>query len=158
MPPEACLDALWHLMGAGVAHCAVMDVAWDELAGARVDAVPAVFDPPPENRLEAMTAHVIGHLVTVLAIPPGQAVDPRQGFFAMGLDSLTSVELRNRLQASLGRPLPATIAFDHPNVEALVACLLGNAEPDPVVEMDDEEALALIEREAARLGLSEAAE
>jgi SAM-dependent methyltransferase len=158
MPPEACLDALWHLMGAGVAHGAVMDVAWEELAGARADAVPAVFDPPPENRPEAMIAHVIGHLAAVLAIPPGQALDPRQGFFAMGLDSLTSLELRNRLQASLGRPLPATITFDHPNVEALVAHLLDKATPDPVEEMDDETAMALIEREAARLGLSEAAE
>ncbi|WP_158929663.1 type I polyketide synthase [Acidisphaera sp. S103] len=156
MPPQACLDALWHLMGAGVAHGAVMDVAWDELAGARVDAV--AFDPSPENRREAMTAHVVGHLAAVLAVPPGQMVDPRQGFFAMGLDSLTSVELRNRLQVSLGRPLPATITFDHPNVEALVAWLLGDGEPDPVEAMDDEEALALIEREAERLGLSEAAE
>jgi len=43
----------------------------------------------------------------------------------MGMDSLTSVELRNLLQAALGRALPSTLAFDFPNVSALVDYLAG---------------------------------
>jgi hypothetical protein len=38
----------------------------------------------------------------------------------MGMDSLMSLELRNRLQVGLRRPLPTTLTLDHPNVEALV--------------------------------------
>jgi acyl carrier protein len=170
MPPEACFEALWRLMGAGVAHAAVMDVDWGALAGARPERAAAEvvgFAPEggsPAARCDALAAHIIGHLREVLAIPPGDAVDRRQGFFAMGLDSLTNVELRNRLQRSLGRALPATVTFDHPNVEALAAHLLGEvpAAPEPASavaeEMTEEEALALIEREAARLGIPDAAE
>jgi acyl carrier protein len=152
-------------MGAGVAHAAVMDVDWAALAGARPSRVaPALAEFAPEGatpaaRRDALAAHIIGHLREVLAIPPGDGVDRRQGFFAMGLDSLTSVELRNRLQRSLGRALPATVTFDHPNVEALAAHLLGEAPAEAAPdEMTEEEALALIEREASRLGIPDAAE
>ncbi len=165
MPPEACFEALWRLMGAGVAHAAVMDVDWGALARARPSrAAPAMAGFTPEGgtpavRHDALAAHIIGHLREVLAIPPDDGVDRRQGFFAMGLDSLTSVELRNRLQRSLGRALPATVTFDHPNVEALAAHLLGEAAAQPAPDaMTEEEALALIEREAARLGIPDAAE
>ena len=39
----------------------------------------------------------------------------------MGMDSLTSVELRNRLQKRLGCALDSTVAFDFPTVQDLTA-------------------------------------
>ena len=48
----------------------------------------------------------------------GSIVDD-QPFSSFGLDSLTSVELRNRLQAAVGRPVPATAAFEWPTTIAL---------------------------------------
>jgi hypothetical protein len=42
----------------------------------------------------------------------------------LGLDSLLAVELRNALATALGRPLPATLLFDHPTVDALTDHLL----------------------------------
>lgn len=50
-------------------------------------------------------------------------VDRHAGFFALGLDSLTALEIKNRLQAKLGLSLPGTLAFDHPTPTALVAHL-----------------------------------
>ena len=50
---------------------------------------------------------------------PALPVDRRRGFFEMGMDSLMVVELRRRLEADLQRPLPTTVAFNYPTVEAL---------------------------------------
>jgi myxalamid-type polyketide synthase MxaB len=38
----------------------------------------------------------------------------------MGMDSLLSLQLRNRLQSELNCPLPATLTMNYPNVNALV--------------------------------------
>ena len=38
----------------------------------------------------------------------------------MGMDSLTAVELKNRVQTSLGCRLPSTVAFECPTIDALV--------------------------------------
>ncbi|NEQ63526.1 MAG: acyl carrier protein [Moorea sp. SIO4A1] len=42
------------------------------------------------------------------------------GFFDLGMDSLTSVELRNKLQISLNCSVPSTLAFDYPKLNKLV--------------------------------------
>lgn len=74
---------------------------------------------PPADRRAELRAYV-GTLVNgVLGRPPTEALDPAQGFFDLGMDSLMSVELRNVLQRSLGVSLPATVAFDNPTVNAL---------------------------------------
>ncbi|GLW72074.1 hypothetical protein Kpho02_43730 [Kitasatospora phosalacinea] len=62
------------------------------------------------------TAAVLGH------DRPG-AVDPEKGFLELGLDSLTALELRNRLEGVTGNRLPATVVFDYPAVSALAARL-----------------------------------
>jgi myxalamid-type polyketide synthase MxaE and MxaD len=84
---------------------------------------------------------------TVLKTAPSR-LDPRKGLGTMGLTSLMAIELRNRLEAALKRPLSATLAWNHPTVEALVAHLAG-AEPaapsavaaveplQPVTELSD---------------------
>ena len=50
-------------------------------------------------------------------------VEPDQLLTELGLDSLMAVELRNLLARSLGVPLPATLLFDHPSLEALARFL-----------------------------------
>ena len=63
----------------------------------------------------------------VLKIAPSR-LDPRKVLGTMGLNSLMAMELRNRLEMALGRPLSATLAWNYPTVEALVVHLAG-AEP-----------------------------
>jgi myxalamid-type polyketide synthase MxaE and MxaD len=41
----------------------------------------------------------------------------------MGLSSLMAIELRNRLETALGRPLSATLAWNYPTIEAIIGYL-----------------------------------
>lgn len=52
-------------------------------------------------------------------------VEGGQGFFDLGMGSLQAVDLIERVQAELGRPLAQTLAFDHPSIDALAAHLGG---------------------------------
>ena len=77
----------------------------------------------PEERVPHLARFLEQQLVRVLGFPAGTRVDPRRGFSDLGVDSLLAVDLRNRLGSALDVSLPATLLFDHPNLEALVAHL-----------------------------------
>jgi len=160
LTPAQGLHALGLVLREGFAHVAVTPVEWPQLlrqlgagspppiwqdlvtqaraattgahpTGTTAQAVDYAALPAAE-RLAQLVALVRRELGTVLALPDGgRSLADDQPFGTVGLDSLTAVELRNRLQAVVGRPLAALAAFEFPTVVALAAQLasyFGDAE------------------------------
>ncbi|MFI6423416.1 SDR family NAD(P)-dependent oxidoreductase, partial [Streptomyces sp. NPDC050842] len=81
----------------------------------------AAVDGPARQRL--LLEFVVGEVAEVLGHARGHRIDAERGFLDLGFDSLTAVELRNRLNSAGGLALPATLVFDHPSPAALAAHL-----------------------------------
>ncbi|MFI0897914.1 SDR family NAD(P)-dependent oxidoreductase [Streptomyces sp. NPDC020983] len=109
-------------------------------AGGGVPADAAVPDgtdngaaPAPGGRARGnggLLRRVEEHVAAVLGFAEGEKPARRRGLFDQGLDSLTAVELRDRLAADFGVELPTTIVFEQPTVEALTAYLAAAAPQD----------------------------
>ncbi|GAA2480555.1 hypothetical protein GCM10010276_16600 [Streptomyces longisporus] len=70
-----------------------------------------------------LTHLVRAHVATALGHASGDEIDLRHTFKEIGFDSLTAVDLRNRLAAGTGLTLPVSLVYDHPTPEALVRSL-----------------------------------
>ncbi|MEE4590041.1 SDR family NAD(P)-dependent oxidoreductase [Streptomyces antimycoticus] len=87
------------------------------------------------ERSQTVLALVRGQVAAVLRHPDASAIDPARTFQEIGFDSLTAVELRNRLGATTGIRLAATAIFDYPTPAALADHVLAEVAPetaDPV--------------------------
>ncbi|MGA5824351.1 SDR family NAD(P)-dependent oxidoreductase, partial [Kitasatospora sp. NPDC094028] len=77
-----------------------------------------------DERRAAVLELVRDRVAVVLGHEGGSVVDPSRAFQDLGFDSLTAVELRNRLRSVTGLQLPATVVFDYPTANALAGFVL----------------------------------
>ena len=105
-----------------------LEVARPDQAGPAVRAAAASIpelprrlkQAPPSDRKKLLQEHVHEQVLRVLGFGDSFRLDPRRGLSDLGVDSLMSIELRNRLQTSMGVALPSTLIYDFPTVATLV--------------------------------------
>jgi myxalamid-type polyketide synthase MxaE and MxaD len=143
IPPRLGVAALGRLLGAGLSQAAVMSFnlrQWREfypaaaalpllaeLAAAQpaADAArpagllrAALEAGPPGQRRSLLEAHLREQIAQVMRLDPAQlAASTPLG--SLGLDSLMGLEIRNRLEASLGLTISAALLWTYPTIAAL---------------------------------------
>jgi acyl carrier protein len=89
---------------------------------------------PVADRAEFLETWVRDKIAATLGVANLDRVPPGAGLFDLGMDSLMAVSLQRQLEQGIGRSLPATLTFNHPNARALaryLASLLGESRTAP---------------------------
>ncbi|MCK6549925.1 acyl carrier protein, partial [Myxococcota bacterium] len=185
LAPEAALAVLEGFVDE--AHAMVLTADWARLLGARgdvnapffegvvapeqrgTDALDRVFlqeltSATPKVRAVMLTDRIRRELAEVLGVDKPERISADTGLFDLGLDSVTALELTERLQSNLGAKLPATFVFEQPTVRAITDHLVAQLAPaTPVIEapanapsaeaaLDDKTEDELLEMLEAELG------
>ncbi|HEV2636978.1 MAG TPA: SDR family NAD(P)-dependent oxidoreductase [Actinocrinis sp.] len=117
--------------------------AGDDAAAAEPGLAGRLAGLPPAQAHRILLDLVRSNAATVLAHASADDIHPARPFKDIGFDSLTGVELRNRLATAVGVRLSAALVFDHPTPEAMARHLLTKvtdtapAGPAPVPVMAD---------------------
>jgi acyl transferase domain-containing protein/acyl carrier protein len=150
MSPRRAISALYRLVGSADPAPVAVDVDWDRFAPgftvlrpspllADLPEVRAALAAPVAEEASSLATRLAGagagerdrivlevvcqQVAGTLGHPNPNGIDPERAFQELGFDSLTAVELRNRLSAATGMTLPTTLAFDHPTPAELAGYL-----------------------------------
>ncbi|MGW8066883.1 SDR family NAD(P)-dependent oxidoreductase [Streptomyces ziwulingensis] len=152
MAPGTAVAALRAAVAEGAPHTTVFDVDWRSYASVMTAARPSpllgdlpevrraleataaaapdthalrdrlrTLTPPEQDRL--LTDLVRAEVATALRYSSPDAIDVGRAFKDLGFDSLTAVEVRNRITTATDVKLPTTLLFDYPNTTAVAAHL-----------------------------------
>jgi SAM-dependent methyltransferase len=85
----------------------------------------------PGERLSVLQELVCARVMSVLRLDPASRPARHDRLMELGMDSLMAVQLRNALGTALAleRPLPATLMFDYPTIDAIAAFMLARLAP-----------------------------
>ncbi|QDU91227.1 Phthiocerol/phenolphthiocerol synthesis polyketide synthase type I PpsA [Pirellulimonas nuda] len=146
LSPARGLDAMRRLLTSGVASvliapldvqrmsptrraAPVFELLRDQRAEASAAAAPGFLEAyhaaPRFARRGLLATHLKQQLAAVLGMRDAQQIASDAALFELGLDSLTTLELKNALTASLGVETPANLVFDYPTIDRLAEHLAG---------------------------------
>jgi NADPH:quinone reductase-like Zn-dependent oxidoreductase/malonyl CoA-acyl carrier protein transacylase/acyl carrier protein len=109
---------------------------------------------PSQEREKATLRAVLDDVASVLGHASAEAIEPQRSFKDLGFDSLSAIELRNRLNAATRLRLPATVIFDYPTPADLVGHLLRELFPDAHVAVAVDPAEAAIREALASIPIA----
>jgi NADP-dependent 3-hydroxy acid dehydrogenase YdfG/acyl carrier protein len=155
MAPEVAVTALRHAVGSGRASVVIADIDWErfvplytasrqrpllnDLPEARLapqagpatgDLAGRLADLPPADRRQFVLGMVRAQSGAALGLAGPEGIRAGQAFRELGFDSVTAVDLRNRLNAVTGLRLPTTVVFDYPTPTALAEHIQGQLVPE----------------------------
>ncbi len=139
--PEQGVDIFGHLLNLQTNQMGVIDMEWSKYpdestffeylkpasAHKNVKAANIIHQlnsAQGEPRRKLLIRYIEDQVCHILGYDAGQSFRITQGFFDLGINSLTSMEFRNNLQHDLGCRLPSTLVFDYPTIKKLVDYLL----------------------------------
>ena len=79
----------------------------------------------PDDQHSLLVETMCLHAAAVMGHPAPEEIDPETPFRDLGFDSLTAVELRNRVKTATGLTLSPTLIFDHPTPNAVAVYIGG---------------------------------
>ena len=147
--PQQGLKAMERLMREDVATSVVMSMDWtvfeeaveerppfleellstdaeseDERSASSTDVLTRLGETPTSERVSLLVSFLQGEVQAVLRLP--STPDSSVGFFDLGMDSLMSVELRNRLNRAFAGSYTTsnTVVFDYPDIDSLARHLV----------------------------------
>ena len=145
LSPQQGVELLGQLLSAGQVQVAVAPFdlrQWLEFhpQAAASTLLAELGEPQQGRRQPTMTAQILAspelledfvrtQLAQVLRLEP-DSIDPQRPFQSLGVDSLMSLELRNRLEIGLGLTLRATLLWTYPNLAALLQFLQSAMQPE----------------------------
>jgi hypothetical protein len=177
LAPQRALAVLGRILGDGESHVTVVDADWprlkslyeargkqpllelletagrEERSAETSPVLQELQQTAARDRLDFLVGYLQGLVVDVLGFEAGFLPDSRQGFFDLGMDSLTAVEFKGRVEGQLGQPLSRSVVFDYPNIEALAGHLLQLL--FPVQEAEQQQSLPVVAAAPADAQLSQ---
>ncbi|MFL9906612.1 acyl carrier protein [Paraburkholderia sp. RL17-337-BIB-A] len=137
----AALHAMEHILSSGEPQVAVLSMQWQKFSrafpgyalppfyddsvgvtrepGVSRPVLPKLRNMPIKERLAGLIALLRQEIAAVLHLSAPCHIGLRTRFYDLGLDSLMSIELKNRLEVALGQSFGSTLVFDYPTIEAL---------------------------------------